>query len=298
MKTLKTRHTTALPMREISALTARTSDSTGSQLLAVGDEDFAVITTDVSDNGTLGRTWRHDLLRPLAAAGIDVDSGSGFEGVASDGEGTVLLLQEEESRLLVLSPDISRLIQVLALEVPEDAAGYGRAWHADANARGEGLLLLERGHVLVAKQKEPVYLIEFGPADDLVRGIGPDAILGPGSTFQRPPGDAGRLVALAGWPLDDKTAEGLDSVNDIASGSDERAYFLSASARLIARLEKCLEPGEHAGATEFWEIDAALPGDEDARPEGLAFVREGTPIVGFDTKVAGDNVLVLSPLTG
>ena len=298
MKTLKTRHTTALPMREVSALTARTSDSNGSQLLAVGDEDFAVITADVSDDGTLGRTLRHDLVRPLVAAGIDVSSGSGFEGVASDGEGTVLVLQEEESRLLILSPDMSRLVQVLALEVPDDAPGYGKAWHADPNARGEGLLLLERGHVLVAKQKDPVYLIEFGPADDLGSGIGPDTILGPGSAFQRPAGDAGRLVALAGWPLDDETAERLVSVNDIASGSDERAYFLSASARLIARLEKCLKPGEEVDATEFWGVDAALPGDEEARPEGLALVREGTPIVGFDSKVAGDNVLVLSPFGG
>ena len=86
-------------------------------------------------------------------------------------------------------------------------------------------------------------------------------------------------------------------MNDIAFGDDERVYLLSSKARLIARLEKRLKPGEDASAAELWEIDTALPGDEGARPEGLAFVAGGTPIVGFDSKMAGDNVMVLDRLS-
>ena len=257
-----------------------------------------MIAADVSEDGTLQRTWRHDLFLPLLEAGIDVRSGSGFEGVVSDGEGTVLVLQEEEARLLVLSPDLSKLLQVLELAVPEDTPGYGSAWHAEPNARGEGILLLERGHILVAKQKDPAYLIEFGPAGDVAGGIGADTVLASGQPLKRPAGDAAQLVPLAGWPLDAETAEKLESLNDIAFGDDGCVYLLSAKSRVIARLEKRLEPGEDADAAELWEIDAALPGDEQARPEGLALVGGSTPIVGFDSKAAGDNVMVLSRLRG
>ena len=294
MKAVNVRETTALPIREISALAP---GSDGSQLLAVGDEDFAVIAANVSDAGALGETRRHDLVLPLFEAGIDVRSGSGFEGVASDGEGTVLVLQEEISRLLVLSPDLLQLLQVLELEVPEDTPGYGTEWHEEPNARGEGILLLEGGHVLVAKQKDPVFLIEFGPSGHVARGVDSETVLAPGKPFQRPGGKAARLFPLAGWSLAGEAAEKLTSVNDLAFGGDEHVYLLSAKARLIARLETRLKPGEEADTAELWEIDERLAGDDDARPEGLALVGSTTPIVGFDTKVAGDNVMVLRQLS-
>jgi hypothetical protein len=293
MKTLALRHQTALPIREISALTVRASGSDRPELLAVGDEDFAVIASEVGDDDTPTRTWRHDLFLLLVGTGIDLRSGSGFEGVASDGEGTVLLMQEEEARLLVLSADLSRLVQVLALAVPEDAPAYGAEWHAQPNARGEGILLLERGHILVAKQKKPVRLIEFGPAGDAAGGIGSDTVLAAGSSFQRPEGDVGRLVPLADWALSEETSKILPSVNDIAFGEDGCVYVLSAEARVISRLEKRLEPGERARATESWTIDSEILGREEVRPEGLALVHGSTPVVGVDSKVAGDNLLVL-----
>jgi hypothetical protein len=88
VKTLKVRQQTALPIREISALAVRVSGSDRSELLAVGDDDFAVIAAEIGDDGTPTRTWRHDLFLPLVATGIDLRSGSGFEGVASDGRGS------------------------------------------------------------------------------------------------------------------------------------------------------------------------------------------------------------------
>lgn len=118
-----------MPIREISALGVRPGDSGELQLLAVGDEDFAVITADCSEDGVPGATRREELFLPLVGTGIDLRAGSGFEGVAADGRSRVFVLQEEKSRLLLFSEDFRRLLQVLPLDVPADkpiAAEWGK----------------------------------------------------------------------------------------------------------------------------------------------------------------------------
>src|SRR4051794_4964293 len=171
MQTVEIRDRTALPMREISALAVRSNASHGTELMAVGDEDYAVVRAEVTSSEGIMRTWRDDLCAVLTKAGVDTTSGSGFEGVACDGDGNVLVLQEEASLLYAFSPDLGELLGTVSLFVPPDTPGYGRQWHADPNSRAEGLLLLSKGHVLCAKQKDPVRLIEFGPADHGPLGV-------------------------------------------------------------------------------------------------------------------------------
>jgi hypothetical protein len=218
---------------------------------------------------------------------IDLRGGSGFEGVAADGGGAVLVLQEEESRLLVFSADLSQLLQVISLVVAPGTSGFEAEWHAEPNRRGEGLLLLKGGHVLLAKQKKDAYLIEFGPAGDAPLGVGEDTFLAPGAPFARPDADRAELVPLAAWKLD------LESANDLAVGDDGHAYVISSEAQTIVRLEKRLEPGEQARVDDSWTIDD-VPGGKDARPEGLVLLAGGVPLIGVDSKVAGDNLAVLS----
>ena len=64
----------------------------------------------------------------------------------------------------------------------------------DPNARAEGLLLLTSGHILVAKQMSPVYLIEFGPDGDEPVGVGDDSVLPPDRAFSLPAEETARLV--------------------------------------------------------------------------------------------------------
>ena len=75
--------------------------------------------------------------------------------MASDRDGTIVLLQEEQARLLVFAPDLSRLLHTLALAVPADDPVLNPAWRRKPNSRGEGLLLLRRGHILIAKERDP-----------------------------------------------------------------------------------------------------------------------------------------------
>ena len=120
VKMLTIRDQTALPVRKVPAPAVRVS----------GSDDFAAIAGAVWDQGTPIRTWRLGLFLPLVGTGIDLRSGSGFEGVASGRGGTEFLMQEE-ARLLVPSADLSRLVHVLAPAVPASAAGNGIAGCAE-----------------------------------------------------------------------------------------------------------------------------------------------------------------------
>jgi len=291
VKALRIRHSTALPVREISALTTRPGES-GVELMAVSDEEFAVITAELDAELRPAATQRHDLSQVLPASILQGEGGSGFEGIAADGERTVFVLQEEEARILVLAADMKALLHTIALAVPEAQPRYGATWRDVPNKRGEGLALMTGGHVLIAKQDQPVCLIEFGPAGDAPRGIDADTLLAPGAAFERPEGEASELVPLADWPLGESTGEALPSINDVAVGDDRRVYLLSSKGQTIARLEPRLDPGERASADGEWKIDGELPGGEDAHPEGLALLGGSHATVAVDSKVAGDNVVV------
>ncbi len=281
MSELAAQHETALPMRELSALALRRNGN-GAELLAVGDEDFSVLISELDEHGVAGRTKREDLFPVLLLRGIDLGGGSGFEGIAADGEGLVVILQEERSRLLVFDANLRRLEQTIELAVPRDTPDFGRGWHTDTNKRGEGLLLLKDGHVLVGRQKD-VYLIEFGPHGAAPLGVSADTVLPADAAFEL---GAGELVPLAWWPI-----EALKSANDLALGGDGRVYVISSKTSTIARLLERLEPGGDATPDQLWTLAGTLPpGDPDPQPEGLVLVGE-CPLVAFDTKFAGDNLL-------
>jgi hypothetical protein len=136
----------------------------GRELLSVGDRDHALLTVPLRAGGAGARA--NDL------EGLAGDAGpSGFEGVACDGAGRVLVLQECTSRVPVLAAGFASLEAVVELAVAPGQPGFGREWADDENACGEGLLLMARGHLLVAKQKAPVCLIEFGVVSSRSRRI-------------------------------------------------------------------------------------------------------------------------------
>jgi hypothetical protein len=111
--------------------------------------------------------------------------------------------------------------------------------------------------------------------------------------FERPRGRKVGYVPVASWPLCDETSARLPTVNDIAF--DGRLYLVSSETGDIVALETPLDPGVQARADSDWEIADPLPGGPDPRPEGLTLVG-GEALVGIDTKVAGDNLIVLEAL--
>jgi len=59
------------------------------------------------------------------------------------------VLQEGTDRILVFDASLATLDGTITLSVPIDQPDFGAEWHKDPNSRGEGLLLLRNGHLLV-----------------------------------------------------------------------------------------------------------------------------------------------------
>ena len=282
---------TALPLTEISAFALRKGED-GTELIAVADDDFGVLCVPLSGDGQLGESDRRDLWRKLPMDVVTSSDGSQFEGVACDGDGRVLVLQEGPERVLVLSRDLD-LVHTIHLVVDPIDPDFGEKWHEDDNARGEGMLLLRNGHLLIAKQRKPIRLIEFGPLGDDPLGVSPQTLLPAGEPYEVPPGDgAAKFSVLASWSLgggDDE--DDFESINDLAADADGRLFLLSSRKRRIACIEESLRAGEkHAKFAHVWDLPDGTPGDEDNRPEALVLPFEGAALVGIDTKRPGDNV--------
>jgi hypothetical protein len=283
---------TALPLTEISAFALRQGEA-GTELIAVGDDDFGVLCVPLSEDGQLGESERSDLWRKLPMDVVASSDGSQFEGVACDGGGRVLVLQEGPGRVLVLSRHLDTLLHTIRLIVDPDEPDFGEKWHDDDNARGEGMVLLRDGHLLIAKQRKPIRLIEFGPPGADPLGVSHDTLLPADASYEVPARDGEvELAVLASWRLaDGEDEDAFESINDLACDADGRLFLLSSRARRIACIEGALQADEkHARFAEVWDLPDGTPGGEDDRPEALALPFEGAALVGIDTKKPGDNV--------
>jgi len=262
-----------VPLREVSGLVLR-----GSELLAVGDHDPVVFTAPLQPWPLL---WQGTDL-----AGLELpDGGTQFEAIQPTGERTVLVLQEQPARVLHIDLSVPELIGTLLLDVP-DGHRLRESWLGDRSSRGESLVLADRGHLLVVKEKDPTAILEFGPAsDDPVgwRRGGPTAPPGPGDAT---------LTVLATWWLSGELAKWLPDISDVTLGPDGRLYMLSDQGSAIARLPEVLDPrGGEVEAAAIWRI-AGSP--ENA--EGLVILDDGTALVGLDTKSPRRNLLRLNRL--
>ena len=122
--------------------------------------------------------------------------------------------------MLVLGPRLDGLRATIELEVDPARPGYGAAWRADANARGESLQVLPNGHLLVAKQKDPVVLVEFGPAGDAPVGLASTQLGRSGEPFRFRAESP--YVVLADWQV--AAGAGVRSLNDLSVDDAGRLY--------------------------------------------------------------------------
>jgi hypothetical protein len=245
--------------------------------IAVGDHDSVVLLGTLRPNG------------PSEAASIKVARAGGgpsqWEGVAVDGQGTAFVLREFPARILVLSPDLRAVVGAIDLDFSSVEGGR------TPNSLAEGLVLLRNGHVLIAKEKDPPLLIEFGPPGTQAIGFTPESMLGPGEPMMTPaPGGTVVLVPLKTWSLNAEADAVLKDMAELAVGPDG-LFVLSEEARVIGRFEGKLRPDEgKAALRRFWK----LPGDIE-HPEGLAFAGDAV-LVGDDGKANSSRIFVLDPL--
>lgn len=259
-----------IPLREVSGLALA-----GGQLLAVGDHDPVVFSAPLEP---WPLRWRAIDLAGLALP----EGGVQFEALEPAGGGTILILQEQPARVLILDLAAPALLGTLTLEVPADHR-LRQAWLGDRSSRGESLVLTGCGHLLVVKEKNPAAIMEFGPVGDAAVGWCRGAPTAPPRS-----GDA-TFTVLATWWLEPALAEQCPDISDATVGPDGCLYLLSDGGSAIARMPDALDAqGGEVGAVAFWRL-GGLPDNA----EGLVILADGTPLIGLDTKSPARNLLRL-----
>ena len=149
--------------------------------------------------------------------------------------------------------------------------------------------MVASGHLLVAKEKKPAALIEFGPPDSPSGGLLRGGALADGERWPTKKGHH-RFVALAIWVPDKTLAKTCADFSDLEIGPDGCLYLLSDKSSTIVRLHDLPAGGGTAALVDAWRL-----GDLDGKPEGLAFTAQGHAVVGLDTRKARRNLVLLKP---
>lgn len=282
--------TADIDLLEISGLGQRhRPGGSGLQVLAVGDEEFTVLIADLEAGVTPRRFERLQLEHVLAEG--EPAAGSQWEAADGDASGRVFILQEDPAVVFVLNPEMDELvcrIELISRTPDGDDLGLGES----PNSQGEGLVLLRNGHVLIAKEKDPPVLMEYGPNEERPEGVAPDLLFATSDEFPLPANRRTQFGLLTVWRLSGSSEAEIKDISDIAVGPDEGLYLLSDESRCIAQLERTLDPEqEHLGVASLWHLPSELE-----QPEGLVVTDERTPLVAIDSGDRVRNLFVLSPL--
>ena len=284
---LRVRRVIDAPLHEVSGICLRRGRKGRLSLIAVGDRmsKIAWFSLPRSDDGRID--WRTSDIAKLSGSMVPQDDPQ-IEAVCADGLGRVLLLQETPPRVELIDPKALKVVASIDLAV-EGRSEIARAWSDPKGSRGEGMVLLPGGHLLIAKEKKPAALIEFGPPDSRSLGLVRGGALADG---ERWPIEKGfhRFVALASWLPDKTLAKTCADFSDLEIGPDGCLYLLSDKSSTIARLADLSAGGGDAALLDAWRL-----GDLDGKPEGLAFAAQGHAIVGLDTRKPRRNLVLLEP---
>ena len=288
---LEIRKVFSLQLREVSGICERVAGGgRPRQLLAIGDDSHDLLAGDLEPE-VPERFHRHDLRPLLERAGERIGKSSQWEGVDSDQTGRVFVLREVPGTVFVFDPELRQLLCVLPLTVKDDP-GEERAWEADDNSLGEGLLLLGNGHLFVVKEEKPCQLLEFGLPGAQAEGLRGDLLIGDRGQFPLPDQPRATFQMLSAWDLGGEALERIGDLSDVAIGPDGRVYILSDESRCLARLQETVPPeGGTVEVDRIWSLPRRLE-----QPEGLVITNGWEVLVATDHDEQRDNLFLLDGL--
>lgn len=275
-----------VPLAELSGVTLRRAEDSLS-LIAIGDRSAVAAWVVLPDAETEDYMWTTVDISAVKGSSFPARD-SQIEAVSADGQGRVLLLQEDPPRVELLDWEAGLIVAAVDLVVPPDHALH-RAWLDPDGSRGEGVVPLADGHLLVAKEKDPAAFLEFGPAGETASGCSAGTVLDAGAPWPVPPGE-NEYVVLATWMPSKALLQGCADFSDLEIGPDRRLYVLSDKSGSIARLPDLTPRGGRVAAEQTWRLSGI-----DGKPEGLAFTRQGHAIVALDTPRQANNLVVFDP---
>jgi hypothetical protein len=239
-----------VPLREVSGIClCRRND--GSTLIAVGDRaaKIAWFALPRSDDDQIN--WHTSNIAKLSASMLPQHD-SQIEAVCADGLGRILLLQETPPRVELIDPKVSKVVASIDLAV-EGRDEIAQAWSDPKGSRGEGMVLLVGGHLLVAKEKKPAAFIEFGPPNSRSQGLVRSGALANGERWPIKNGHH-RFVPLSIWLPDKKVAKTCADFSDLEIGPDGCLYLLSDQSSTIGRLDDLPAGGGTASLLDAWHL--------------------------------------------
>ena len=303
-----------VPITEVSGLAivrsskkeSKETDEDSVNLYAVGDKTHEV--ARFRFNGMADVII--DVHDAAPVIGKDKKDASEWEAIAADGKDTICMLNEPRSEISCLDLGLQQDRGSFSLDT-SSISDLDSAWKARSNSRGEGMILMQKGHVLILKEKEPPMLVEFGPEGEAPMGYGPSAFLQAGEAFagfqpvnpdkadqpNRPGRRASpqRLVALKTWKFSARLSDLAKDASEITLGPDGRVYLLSQEGSALIRLEKTLKPDENKVGVDhgaYWNLPAGLE-----KAEGLVIDNHMQPWIGVDIKQTHKpNLFRLSPI--
>jgi uncharacterized protein YjiK len=156
--------------------------------------------------------------------------------------------------------------------------------------RAEGVVLLNNGHVLIAKEKEPPLILELGKRHDRAEGMQPDLLLDSLGEYPLPNERTTIFDLLTTWRLDEGSE--ITDISDMAPRPDDRLYLLSDESRCIARVQTRVSRGESMlSVVDMWKLP-----DELQQPEGLVIMGGMVHLVAIDRGEQEENLFVMEPL--
>ncbi|SEL23095.1 SdiA-regulated domain-containing protein [Nitrosovibrio tenuis] len=286
-----------VPIAELSGLAiGRTVEdrreeagAVGISLYAIGDASYDIANLRI--NSSSGKiTLSVD--DAAAVLGKRTASASQWEAIATDSLDTICMLSETRSEVSCLDRNLRNDLGTFKLDV-SSIKRLDRVWQDRPNSRGEGMILMKKGHVLILKEKQPSMLIEFGPEGDSPLGYGPDTFLEHGEAFIIP--QSRHWVALKTWEFSGHLAALARDASEITLGPDGRVYLLSQESSTLIRLERTLKPHEDVVSVDhdtYWKLPAGIE-----KAEGLVIDSTMHPWIGIDIKQKDKlNLFRLSPV--
>jgi hypothetical protein len=279
-----------MPLSEVSGLGRRRPPDGVQQVLAVGDRQFDVIIAHEDGEATLrfDRVSLESMLRGASAADTAEWKSSEWEAADGDATGRLYLLQESPSRVYVINKDLDQIERVIDLKL-EESQRRDLNWDVSTNARAEGLVILRNGHVLVAKEKDPPLVLEFGKHGDQAEGVQPGFLFDSLGEYPMPPDRTKTFELMATWSIEE--ASGITDISDMAAAPDDRLYLLSDESRCIARVKATTAGEPELSIEEIWELPEELK-----QPEGLIVMDGMVPMVAIDRDEQAKNLFVMQPL--
>jgi hypothetical protein len=278
--------TVDLPVLEASALASRVVAGR-LRVLVVGDRSAHLGVAAVEPGDGLGGWDTLDLATLDGWPNLGADSQ--FEAIAADGGHLVAVMSEDPPVVLVGDTRTRSLRARVTLTAPAGSPLHGK-WD-DRSSRGEGMVLLRNGRLLVAKEKRPRALVEFCPAGTAAHGISADDFIGPDEEWDPPVGEVD-YAATSMWRLRDHAKKASRDISALAVGPDHSLWLLSDKSRAVGRLALTtpLRPGgsKITGLDELWRLPKGAK-----KPEGMVVIDQHRLLVASDTKSIHDNGIIV-----